>query len=102
MRPQLTFMGINSYTRKWERQHTYGGSLVENIVQAIARDIMAAAMQRCETAGYDVVLTVHDELVAEGTHGDIKEFEALVAEVPDWAEGMPIAVEGFTTRRYRK
>jgi DNA polymerase len=104
MRPQLTFMGIDAYTRKWKRQHTYGGSLVENYTQAIARDIMADAMLRVEATGvYQVTLTVHDEIVAEGPAiGNLKQFEALVAEVPEWGLGLPIAVEGFVATRYRK
>jgi DNA polymerase len=102
MRPQLTFMSVNAYTRKWTRGHTYGGSIVENITQAVARDVMADAMIRCENHGYPIVLSVHDELIAESATGSIGEFERLVAEVPDWCDGLPIAVEGFQTTRYRK
>jgi hypothetical protein len=102
MRPQLTFMSVNAYTRKWTRGHTYGGSIVENITQAVARDVMAEAMVRCENHGYPIVLSVHDELIAESATGSIGEFERLVAEVPDWCDGLPIAVEGFETTRYRK
>jgi len=103
MRPQLTFMGVDPYTRKWKRQHTYGGSLVENVVQAIARDIMADAMLRIEdTSQYQVTLTVHDEIVCESSKGDIKEFLSLVGDNPEWAVGLPIAVEGFQANRYRK
>jgi DNA polymerase len=99
----LTFMGMNSYTKQWERQGTYGGSIVENITQAVARDIMAEAMVRCEDSGtYRAVLTVHDELVAEATHGEVHEFEQLVAQCPDWATGCPIGVEGWAGIRYRK
>ena len=101
----LTFMGMNTYTRKWERQTTYGGSLVENITQAIARDIMAEAMMRCEQSGvYVPVLTIHDEVVAEALRGDgsVHDFEQLVAKCPEWAPGCPIAAEGWAGVRYRK
>jgi DNA polymerase len=101
----LTFMGVNSFNRKWQRQTTYGGSLVENIVQAISRDLMAAALQRIETSGtYVPVLSVHDEAIAEAKvgQGDVKEFEGLVATVPAWANNMPIEAEGFKGRRYKK
>lgn len=98
----LSYMGINAYNHQWERQTTYGGMLVENITQAVARDIMAEAMVRCEDAGYPPVLSVHDELICEAEEGSVKEFEQLVAETPDWAEGCPIAAEGWTGLRYRK
>jgi DNA polymerase len=104
-RPSLTFMGIDGYSRKWTRQHTYGGSIVENEVQAIARDLMAAAMLRCEQSGiYEVVLTVHDEIVAEADLGvgSVRAFEELLTELPPWAMGCPIAAEGWRGLRYHK
>jgi DNA polymerase len=103
MKPSLTYKGISQITHKWERQTSYGGMLVENIVQAISRDLMACAMLRIERTGiYRVVLTVHDEIIAEAEAGDIKQFEALMAECPYWADGCPVAVEGWTGERYRK
>jgi DNA polymerase len=101
----VTFEGINPYSRRWERQGTYGGMLVENIVQAISRDIMAEAMLRCELSGtYQPVLSVHDELVAEAKDGtgNVKEFEALLTQPPVWALDCPIVAEGYSTFRYRK
>ncbi len=101
----LTFMGLNPFNHQWQRQHTYGGSLVENVVQAISRDLMAEAMLRCEASGtYELVLSVHDELVAEallGT-GSVHEFEQLMSKLPDWAPGCPVAAEGWAGPRYRK
>ncbi len=101
---QLSFMGIDQYSRQWQRQVTYGGSLVENMTQAVARDLMAEACVRAESSGkYAPVLTVHDELIAEGDPGhDIKEFEHLMAFVPPWAEGCPVDAEGWSGFRYRK
>jgi DNA polymerase len=62
----LTYMGVDQYTRKWRRQVSYGGLLVENITQAVARDIMAEALLRvAQTHVYEPVLSVHDELIAE-------------------------------------
>jgi len=101
---QLTFMGVNSLNHKWERQHTYGGSIVENIVQATARDLMAAGMINLERAGYKIRMTVHDEVVASCPkgRGNIKEFETLLCSAPEWAKGCPIVAEGWIGERYRK
>ena len=101
----LTFMGVNSHTHQWERLTTYGGMIVENIVQAISRDLMAEGMLRAEATGiYLITLTVHDELVSEaevGT-GSVKEFEDLMSALPDWGEGCPVTAEGWVGPRYRK
>ncbi|ASX25892.1 DNA polymerase [Candidatus Williamhamiltonella defendens] len=101
---QLSFMGSNSVTRKWERQKTYGGKLVENITQAVARDLMAEAMLRVEAAGYEIVLSVHDELIAEASNGfgSVEEFQHLMCQLPDWAKGLPLKSQGFECQRYRK
>lgn len=101
---QISFTGVDTYTKKWCRQYTYGGKLTENLVQAVSRDIMAEAMVRLETAGYLIVLTVHDEVISEVKKGfgSLQEFEALMAQAPCWAEGLPIAVGGWRTKRYRK
>jgi DNA polymerase len=61
----ITYMGVDQFTRKWTRIHTHGGKLFENLCQAIARDVMAANMPLIEAAGYTIILTVHDEIIAE-------------------------------------
>lgn len=102
---KLTFMGQNSMTRKYVRQNTYGGKLTENIVQALSRDIMAFAMLTVADHGkYEPVLTVHDEILAEVPEGQgsVEEFERLMSILPDWAEGFPLAAEGWMGTRYRK
>lgn len=101
----LTFMGVDSYSHKWKRLTTYGGMIVENIVQAVARDLMAEAMLRAHDHGtYDVILSVHDELVSEADEdaGDVKEFETLMAASPKWASGCPVEAAGWRGFRYRK
>lgn len=101
----LTFMGVDPYTKKWRRQETYGGMLVENITQATARDLMADAMLRCHEQGtYDVILSVHDELIAECDEheGDVEDFEMMMAHTEEWADGCPVAAEGWTGHRYKK
>jgi DNA polymerase len=101
----ITFMGLNQYTRRYERLQTYSGRLVENVVQATARDVFAECLERVEAAGYPVILHVHDGIIAETP--DTEEWSGdRVAELmsvnPTWADGLPIAAEGSETRRYRK
>lgn len=84
---------------------TYGGKLVENAVQALCRDLMRDAMIRIHKHGkYEIVLTVHDELVSECDEGtyDQKEYEGLMAELPKWADGFPLAAEAWCGKRYKK
>lgn len=104
VRPTVTFVGVDGYTKKWRRQGTYGGHLTENVVQAMARDLMASAMLRLEQKGYPVVLTVHDELVADVPEGfgSIAQYKKLMAMRPRWAEGLPVAVDGWEGERYKK
>lgn len=102
---QITYMGVNQYTRQWARIKTYGGKLVENITQAVARDVMAANMQPIEDAGYPIILSVHDELLTEtpdnaGFSSDA--LAKLMSVVPAWAKGLPLSAAGFETYRYRK
>lgn len=102
---KLSYMGINQYSRKWSRLKTYGGKLAENVTQAASRDVLAANMPGIEAAGYQIVLSVHDENITEAPDAD--EFNAdhlagLMATVPHWAEGLPLAAAGFEAYRYRK
>jgi DNA polymerase len=102
---QLRFMGIHPKTNQWCELGTYGGSLTENAVQATARDLMRDAMLRLdETDTYDVILTVHDEVVSEVDEGkgDLREYEGLVAQLPEWADGLPVVAEGWRSKRFRK
>jgi hypothetical protein len=100
-----SYMGMNQYTRQWQRLGTYGGKLFENICQASARDNMAHAMPIAEEKGYEVVLTVHDELITEAPDDldhSVDGLAGIMAMVPPWAEGLPLAAAGFEAYRYRK
>ncbi len=102
---KITYMGNNQYTRQWSRLGTYGGKEFENSCQALAGDVMKANMPSIEDAEYEILFSVHDELPTEAP--DSPEFNAehlssLLATVPSWAEGMPLAAAGFETYRYRK
>lgn len=99
----LSYMGVNQYTRRWERLKTYGGKLTENVVQAISRDVLAHGCLACDAAGLPIVLTIHDEILAE-TPPDrsVGELASAMTSLPDWAKGLPLAAAGFETNRYRK
>lgn len=102
---QITYMGINQYSRKWERLRTYSGKLAENVCQASSRDVLGASMPNIEKAGYEIVLTVHDEIISEApdtdnyTHEHLAE---LMSAGAPWTTGLPLAAAGFQAYRYRK
>lgn len=102
---RIKYQGENQTTRQWGFQYTYGGKLTENIVQALCRDILAWSMPGVEAAGYEIVLSVHDELVTEVPDTDdytTEELCALMCDLPIWAKGFPLAAEGDCMYRYRK
>lgn len=88
--------------RKWGTLETYGGKLTENIVQAIARDLLVYGMRQVARAGHRIVMHVHDEIVVETTTASVDEICALMATVPDWAEGLLLAADGYECEFYRK
>jgi DNA polymerase len=100
-RPQLSYYGT-----KKVREHVYGGKLVQNEMEGLCRDLMARAMVAANDAGMPVLLTVHDEIVSEVAANDADdaaiEYDRITTDLPDWAEGFPIAASGFTAKRYRK
>lgn len=102
--PALHYKYVDGLTKAWTEGPTYGGSLVENITQAVCRDLLAGAIVRLEARGYPIIMHVHDEVVSEVPEGvgDLAEFDALVAEAPAWAAGFPITAEGWRGKRYRK
>jgi DNA polymerase bacteriophage-type len=89
---------------KWVREGTYGGKLIENIVQAIARDLMVNACFNAEAKGYPIVGTVHDELISlvNKEFGSPHELEEVLRDKPSWATDCPVNAEGWEGERYRK
>ena len=99
----IVFMGQNQTTRKWEKTETWGGKLVENIVQAYARDCLAVAMLRLDEAGYEIAFHVHDEIVAEAPVGSRWEDMAEIMGRPiEWAPGLLLRGDGYETKFYMK
>jgi DNA polymerase len=102
---KIRYLGVNQYSRKWCRLSTYGGKLVENVTQAMSRDILGHGATLAEAAGYEVVLSVHDELITEAPDTEdyqSDELSRLLSTVPPWATGLPLSAAGFTGYRYRK
>lgn len=102
-RKGITYEGIGA-TKKWERIETYGPKLVENIVQATARDLLAEAMINVDKKGYEIVMHVHDEIIVEISKdkGSLKEVCDAMAIAPEWAKGLPLRADGFECEYYRK
>jgi DNA polymerase len=102
MKDTLHHWGVHPKTKQWTLQKTWGGTLTENVVQAIARDIMAEASLRLEENGYRVALSVHDELLCERAGGDLDEFRNLMAQPPEWGKDIPISTDCWSGKRYKK
>lgn len=101
----LTYMGVNQTTKQWERIDTWGGKLVENIVQATARDCLAEIMKRVDRMGYRIVMHVHDEIIVDAVNEDkdaLKKVCAAMGEPIDWAPGLLLRGDGYETAYYKK
>lgn len=98
----ITFMGINT-VKKWDRIETYGAKLVENIVQATSRDLLAEAMRRLGATGNTVVMHIHDEAVIDAPFNrSLDTMVQLMTKVPDWANGLILNAAGFVSDFYKK
>lgn len=116
----FTYMGVDGTTKQWRRlgdqyrtnkqgelipdMAIHGGRLVENIIQAMARDLLVFGMLKAEQYDYNCIGSVHDEAIAEMPVGlgDLNEFCELLCILPEWADGLPLRAEGYTAKRYRK
>ena len=103
-REGLTYEGSEQTSGKWTRLRTYGGKLVENIVQAIARDCLAIAMTRIEAAGYRIVMHVHDEVIIECPTDacDLDNVCRIMGRPIPWAPGLILTADGYITDYYKK
>lgn len=100
----LTYMGVDSRTRQWKRESTYGGKLVENAVQGGSNDLIRDGLLNLDAGGYLVVFSVHDEAVVEVARnfGSLEEMDELLCRKKAWAAGLPVVAEGYRAVRYRK
>lgn len=87
---------------KWDKIESYGGKFVENIVQAIARDILAEAVMRLEKKGFNIVMHIHDEVVIESDSSSVEEINKIMSLVPSWAPGLILDADGFESEFYKK
>lgn len=103
---QLTYLGVDQYTKRWERLTTYGGKLTENIVQAVARDLLAESMLKLDYAKFNIVMHVHDEVIIDhpekSTASAVIKINKIMSEAPQWADGLPLNAECFITKYYKK
>jgi DNA polymerase len=101
----ITYMGVNQTTKQWQEVETYGGKIVENIVQATARDCLAEAMRIVDGIGYEIVMHVHDEMIVD-VKGDpkraLEEINAAMGAPISWAPGLPLRGDGYITPFYKK
>lgn len=103
-RPSINYLGVNQTTKQWTQIETYGGKLVENIVQPIARDCLAVAIERLETAGFSVVFHVHDEVVIDcpEAQANLDKVVKLMTSPISWALGLPLNADGWVGDFFKK
>lgn len=103
-KPAVLYMGVEQNTKKWGRVDTYGGKLVENITQAVARDCLACAIERLEAAGYEIVMHCHDEVVIDcpTESADLDDVTQIMAEPMPWAPDLPLAADGWLSPYFKK
>ena len=99
----IEYEGTNQTTKKWGKIRTYGGKLTENVVQAIARDILGVVILRAREAGLPVVFHIHDEIIVEAAPGQtLQQVEDLFSKPITWCSDLPLKGAGYTTPYYLK
>lgn len=104
-KPVITYEGVDQETKVWGRNETWGGKLVENIVQAVARDCLAETIRRVSAAGYNIVMHVHDEIIVDVPRSDqdaLQTITDIMAQPVSWAPGLPLRGDGYETEYYKK
>ena len=104
-RESIVYMGVNQVTKQWGKTETYGGKLVENVVQATARDCLAEAMRRVTVMGYEIVMHIHDEMVVDVPIEDkdaLARINKAMGDPIDWAPGLPLKGDGYECSFYKK
>ena len=103
-KPVVTYEGMEQTTKQWVTLETYGPKIVENIVQAVARDCLAEAMFKVEAAGYPIVMHVHDEIIMDvpKDYGSMEAVNNIFGETIEWAPGLPLKADGYTCSYYMK
>lgn len=104
-REAIHFRGVDQKTKKWEMISTYGGKLTENIVQAVARDLLANSLMNLYREGFEIDFHIHDEVimeVPEDSGRTLEEAVGIMCRLPGWAEGLPLSADGFESRYYKK
>lgn len=99
----IEYEGLNQTTKKWESIRTYGGKLVENIVQATARDILGMVILKAEERGFPIVFHIHDEIIVEASpEQTLEQIEAIFSEPLPWCRDLPLKGAGYSTQYYLK
>lgn len=102
----IRYKGLNQVTKQWETIETYGGKLTENVIQAIARDLLAYSMLQLDKAGYTITMHIHDEVIAEvnatNAQAEYERMAEIMGQAPDWAADLPLRAEGYITPYYKK
>ena len=102
--PSITYLGVNQTSKQWTRLETYGGKLVENVIQAIARDCLAVAIERLEKAGFPIVFHVHDEIIIDcpEAQANLDEVVKLMTQPISWAKDLPLNADGWVGDFFKK
>lgn len=103
-KPAVHYMGQDGNSKKWGHLSTYGGKLTENIIQAIARDCLAVALERLDIAGYKTVMHIHDEAVIDcpAERADLEVVCGIMSRPIEWAQGLLLNADGFVSEYYKK
>lgn len=100
----ITYMGVDQTNKKWSRIETFGGKIVENVTQAVARDCLAEAIERLESMGYEIVFHVHDEVIIDcpRSKANLQDVVRIMTDPISWAKDLPLGADGWIGEYFRK